>query len=70
MMGTLNPVINEYMPIESVAERIFSSGKITREDNQALLRAALEQSLLTSDEMTQVRGLYERLQMGLLKVVD
>ena len=69
-MHTLTTTSDIYTSIGHVAERIFATGKITREDNQALLRAALQNSILTPSEMVQVRGLFDRLQMGLLKVID
>ncbi len=55
---------NSYISLGTVAERIFASGKITGENNP------LEKSILTPNKMNQDRGLFDRLQMGLLKVVD
>ncbi|MGJ3247200.1 MAG: hypothetical protein ACFE0I_14150 [Elainellaceae cyanobacterium] len=50
--------------------RIFDTGKITREDKNVLLRATASNYSLTVDELHQVRRVFDRLQMGLLKVVD
>ncbi len=56
--------------VESVARRILESGKITPADKNCLYRATLSEIALSSDELIQVRRIMERLQMGLVRVVD
>lgn len=56
--------------IEAVTHRIFASGKITRADENWLLRATRSATTLNHEEYNLVRQMHVRLQMGLLKVVD
>jgi len=56
--------------IAQVIHRILNSGKITRADEQFFLRAMIAEDPLTKEEMKQVSDVLNRLQMGLLKVVD
>lgn len=62
-------VTNQTLLIE-VINRIFASGRITRADEESLMRAMTSEHPLSGDELSQVRRVLERLQMGLLKVVD
>jgi hypothetical protein len=55
---------------EHVVERIRESGRITAVDRDCLLQAALGETPLSPDLMEQVTRLFDRLRMGLLKVVD
>ncbi|MGF1495653.1 MAG: hypothetical protein ACFB8W_02345 [Elainellaceae cyanobacterium] len=56
--------------LQSVSDRIFATGRITRSDKDWLLKAALSNSELSSAEMEAVRRIFDRLQMGLVKVAD
>jgi hypothetical protein len=58
------------LPPEHVMRRIVASGKITAADRACLLQAATGEAPLSSDLGEQVARLFDRLQMGLLKVVD
>jgi hypothetical protein len=55
---------------EHVIRRICASGRITAVDRDCLLQAALGETPLNPDLMDQVTRLFDRLRMGLLKVVD
>jgi transcriptional regulator CtsR len=55
---------------KKVIDRIFETRTITREDHNVLLRATVSEYPLTMEELTRVRRVIERLQMGLLRVVD
>lgn len=56
--------------IAQVLDRIFASGKITRSDENYLLRATLSNHTLNEVELRQINRVLNHLQMGLLKVVD
>ncbi|MBE9179886.1 hypothetical protein IQ268_15045 [Oculatella sp. LEGE 06141] len=53
-----------------VINRILISGQITRAEQNWFLRATLNDISLSIDELKQIRFVFDRLQMGLLKVVD
>jgi hypothetical protein len=55
---------------EHVIRRIFESGRITATDRDCLLQAALGDAPLSPDLADQVTRLFDRLRMGLLKIVD
>ena len=56
--------------INLVIDRILASGKITCKDQYFLIQAMSSDNLLTKAEDQKIRELYNRLQMGLLKVVN
>jgi hypothetical protein len=56
--------------VEQVTNRIFASGKITRSDENYFSRVLLTERSLSDGELEQVSSVFQRLQMGLLKVVD
>jgi hypothetical protein len=58
------------LPPEHVISRIIASGKITSADRACLMQAAVSETPLSSELAEHVTGLFDRLQMGLLKVVD
>lgn len=57
-------------PIAQVIDRIYRSGRITRADEHHFLRAMIAENPLSQAEQQQVRDVFNRLQMGLLRVVD
>lgn len=57
-------------PVAQVTDRIVASGKITRADETILLRASGSEIPLTPAELEQVRYVMDRLEMGLIRVVD
>lgn len=56
--------------IRDVTSRIFATGKITREDERALHQVMVSDMHLDAGDMNQIRGVLDRLQMGLIKVAD
>jgi hypothetical protein len=56
-------------PLGKIIRHIFFTGQITRADEVKLLTLA-HQALLSHEEIQLVRAVSDRLQMGLLKVVD
>lgn len=58
-------------PIAQVAERVLASGRITALDQNYFLKAALSlENPLSPLEQSKVKQVFDRLQMGLLVVVD
>jgi hypothetical protein len=55
---------------EHVMHRIVASGRITAVDRACLLQTALDETPLSEELTGQMTRLFDRLQMGLLKVVD
>jgi hypothetical protein len=56
--------------IGQVIARILSSGCITTADKNYLLRAVLSEIPLSRLEQDQVRQVFDRVRMGLVRVVD
>jgi hypothetical protein len=65
-----NETVNSEMTIGEFTHRVFAAGKITRADENWLLRATLSATPLNHEDQKLVRQMQVRLQMGLLKVVD
>lgn len=68
MIAYISPL--NTITIAQVVKRILNSGKITWADEKFFLRAMVAEEPLTTEEMQQVSDVLNRLQMGLLKVVD
>ncbi len=58
------------LTLAQVVDRIYRSGRITRVDERYFLQAMVADELLSHEEQAQVRNVFDRLQMGLLQVVD
>ena len=58
------------LTIAQVIDRIMRSGRITRLDENYFFRAMLAEAPLTQVEQNQVRNVFDRLSMGLLRVVE
>lgn len=58
------------LTIAQVLERIVRSGRITRVDEAYFLHAMVADTPLSHEEQNQVRNVFDRLRMGLLRVVD
>ncbi|MBD3880950.1 hypothetical protein IFO70_04195 [Phormidium tenue FACHB-886] len=56
--------------LRQTIDRILASGKITTVDRLCLLKAALSRAPIHPHDAQQIRQVFDRLQMGLLKVVD
>lgn len=57
------------LSIETTIERIFSTRRITRQDQYALM-SMLSQGALTSSDKDLINRVYEALNQGRLRVVD
>ena len=53
-----------------IIQRIFYSGKITQADECGFFRAIASDTVLSAEELNQIRRIFDHLDMGLLKVVD
>jgi hypothetical protein len=58
------------LTIAEVIDRIIHSGRITRRDETYFFRAMIAETPLTQTEQNQVRKVCDRLNMGLLRVVE
>jgi len=58
------------LPIQQCVKRIFETGRITVADRMSFLYAMGSQQALSVEENYQVKQVFERLQMGLLTVVE
>jgi hypothetical protein len=56
--------------LKHVINRIIASGQITRAERNWFLRATMTDMPFSIEELKQIRSVFDRLQMGLLKVVD
>lgn len=57
-------------PIDQVIDRIFSTRRITRDDQTRFMQALLSKSTLTESEQSQINRVFDALRSGLIKVVD
>ncbi|HBQ97107.1 MULTISPECIES: hypothetical protein [unclassified Roseofilum] len=62
-------IFSEFM-IEQVLAQIFARGRISRLDQQLLIRTLQSESVLTTEQRTVIQRIFEALQNGWLKVVD
>ncbi|QLE56593.1 hypothetical protein [Nostoc sp. TCL26-01] len=58
------------IPLETVFERIFAFGKISRQDQQLLMSTLLSKHDLNEKEQQQINQVFNFLQRGLIKAVD
>lgn len=56
--------------LKEVVDRIFSTYRITRTDQQLFMKTLLSQDQLSSYEQEQIDRVFEALRRGLLRVVD
>ncbi len=68
MQSESSPTIKH--SVDSVIRRILESGQITPADKNCLYRATLSEIALDNDELVKIRRIMERLQMGLVRVVE
>jgi hypothetical protein len=65
--------VQNYQPkltLKQIVKHILNSGKITAIERNWFHRATLAETPLDPDELAQIRQVFDRLQMGLIKVVD
>lgn len=56
--------------LETVLERIFATGRISRHDQQILMSSLLSKKDLNEEELQKINRVFDFLQRGLIKVVD
>ncbi|NJP10573.1 MAG: hypothetical protein HC866_14740 [Leptolyngbyaceae cyanobacterium RU_5_1] len=56
--------------VAQVIKRILGTGKITRADEQFFLWVVAARTHISDEDANRVTDIYDRLKMGLLKVVD
>jgi hypothetical protein len=56
--------------LAQVVQRIFSTYRITRADQQLFMQTLLSKDTLTSEEQQQIDRVFDALRRGLLRVVD
>jgi len=56
--------------IEQVIERIFSTRRITRADQEQFMRLMLSKNVLSDAEKRQVSRIFDGLRTGLVRVID
>ncbi|GEM_PF-640017 len=56
--------------IKETVERILASRRITRTDQQLLMAALLSKNSLSLEDQVQVNRIFDRLRIGLIRVVD
>jgi hypothetical protein len=59
-----------FTTLEQATHRILPSGQITAVDRSCLLQATLIDAPMHPDQADRIRQVFDRLQMGLLKIVD
>ncbi len=58
------------LSVEKIVERILVLRQITRVDQYLLMSAALAKDSISEKDQNQINLVFERLQRGLIKVVD
>jgi hypothetical protein len=61
--------IRSAINIGQIMRQVIGSGKITRADELVFLQAMVAEDPLTSEDLTTLRQVMQRLDMGLIKVV-
>lgn len=56
--------------VTKMVERIFTSRKITRIDQQKLMSVLLSKDTLTTEEHEQIDRVFDGLRRGVLRVID
>ncbi|AFY64918.1 hypothetical protein [Geitlerinema sp. PCC 7407] len=56
--------------VSQITHRILASGKITRADQKSLQKITLMNTALSNESEQRIQTLFDRLQMGLIKVVE
>nr|WP_017721369.1 hypothetical protein [Oscillatoria sp. PCC 10802] len=56
--------------LEQVVERIFSTHRITRGDQQLFMKTLLSKDALSNQEQEHIDRVFDGLRRGLLRVVD
>lgn len=62
--------IRSAINIGQIMRKVIVSGKITRADELVFLRAMVAEDPLTPEDLTTLRQVMQRMDMGLIKVVE
>lgn len=62
--------IRSAINIGQIMRQVIVSGKITRSDELVFLKAMVAEDPLTPEDLTTLRQVMQRLDMGLIKVVE
>ncbi len=62
--------IRSAINIGQIMRQVIVSGKITRADELVFLRAMVAEDPLTPDDLNTLRQVMQRLDMGLIKVIE
>jgi hypothetical protein len=68
-MATQQPAYCQPQQLQQTIERILESGKIMEIDRQCLLKVALTDAPIRSQDAEQIRRIFNQLRMGLIRVV-
>lgn len=69
-MKTLLSTSIQQSSLDQVIQKILSTGRITMADQQWLLQANTSSNPLNAQEIQLIQKVCDRLQMGLVKVID
>ncbi len=58
------------LSVENIVERILAFRQITRTDQRLLMAALLSKDSFNENEQSQINLVFDRLQRGLIRVVD
>jgi hypothetical protein len=58
------------LSVETIVERILAFRQITRTDQRLLMTALLSKDSFNESEQSQINLVFDRLQRGLIRVVD
>ncbi len=70
----MNPIpgtnLRSALSIAQIMKRVLDSGKITRDDETFFMRAMTSETTLSDEDITLLRGVMRRLELGLIKVAE
>ena len=69
-MSSLTTIYPLKVRLRETAERIIATGRITRADEKLLFQIATSNHTLPEEETALIKLVFDRLQMGMLKVLD
>ena len=69
-MSSLTTIHPLKVRLRETAERIIATGRITRVDEKLLFQIATSNHALPEEETALIKLVFDRLQMGMLKVLD
>jgi hypothetical protein len=70
MQPQLIDSVSPGLTLQQVIDRILSSGRITSAERIWFHQIIMTDLVIDSETMGQIRRVFERLQMGLIKIID